>query len=314
MNKKKVENNDLPAEINSKGAGRKKKPLTKIAALCMAVLLIGSAGLVAAAASNNASSASGAAPSASSSGTMDGGQRGPWGMMGGADAYAVAAQVLGTTTDAIKQAEQNGTSLGQQLIDAGKLDAFKTAYLDAVKASLDSVYSKAQAAIDGWDGTAALPGMGGPGMDSTGAGQRGGMGDKPGGMMGGADACTVAAQVLGTTTDAIKQAQQSGTSIGQQLIDAGKLDAFKTAYLDAVKASLDSAVTSGKMTQDQADSMYAQMQTTIGAWDGTTNLPGCSPRGMGPGMKGGMGDKGSMSGGQSSKSSGQLDATTGTNA
>ena len=88
----------------------------------------------------------------------------------------------------------------------------------------------------------------------------------------------IAATVMNTTETAVETAIQNGTSLGSQLTAAGKLDAFKTAYLAAVKTKFDTVVKSGKMTQTQADQIYNKIQTSVNAWDGTGNMPMGGPR------------------------------------
>ena len=63
-------------------------------------------------------------------------------------------------------------------------------------------------------------------------------------------------------------------------IVSGQLDAFQQQRLDAYKASLAFPVANQKMTQAQADTLYANMQLRVDACDGT---------GIGAGNGAGMG-------------------------
>ena len=189
-------------------------------------------------------------------------------------ATGIAASVLGKTEDEIKEAVKSGLSLYQQLTDAGKLDAFKTAYLAELKTKLDAAvtagtltqaetdekYASKQAEIAAWDGSTELSkggkDKGGEAKDSTNV-----------------NVIKVAASVLGKTEDEIKESVKSG-KIGDLLVAAGKVDEFKTAYLAETKSKLDAAVTAGTLTQAEADEKYAAETTKMDAYDGTIHLCG----------------------------------------
>lgn len=84
---------------------------------------------------------------------------------------------------------------------------------------------------------------------------------------------SVAASVLGKTEDEIKDAIKADKT-GTLLIEAGKVEEFKAAYLTAVREKLDAAVTAGTMTQEEADAKYSAEQEKMAAYDGTAHLCG----------------------------------------
>ena len=129
---------------------------------------------------------------------------------------------------------------------------------------------------------------GGPG-----GGGRGGLG---GGMgMGGSQNSLVAtaAQVLGMAQPDLVATLNTGKTIADVAKDKGvALDKIVEAFIAARKTALDQAVTSGRMTQAQEDTMLATMRTNAAAQlsaafqprgygDGTGT---CTGTGMGAGM------------------------------
>jgi hypothetical protein len=83
----------------------------------------------------------------------------------------------------------------------------------------------------------------------------------------------VAADILGKSTDEVRDAVKDG-KVGDLLIAADKVDAFKAAYLAEAKTKLDAAVAAGTITQAQADEKYAAKKAKMDAYDGTTHLCG----------------------------------------
>ena len=80
----------------------------------------------------------------------------------------------------------------------------------------------------------------------------------------------LAAEVTGQTVDQlIAERETSGKTIGQILADEGKLDEFNAAKLAELKLQLNDDVTSGKLTQAEADAIYLTRSTNIAACDGT---------------------------------------------
>ena len=99
------------------------------------------------------------------------------------------------------------------------------------------------------------------------------MRDRRGGKGYHVNVIAVAAQVLGITEDDAKVAIKDG-KIGDLLIAAKKVDAFKTAYLAATKEKLDAAVEAGTLTKAQADEKYSEAQNKMNNYDGTQHLCG----------------------------------------
>jgi hypothetical protein len=87
------------------------------------------------------------------------------------------------------------------------------------------------------------------------------------------DVISVAASVLGETGEEVKESVKAG-KVGDLLVEAGKVDEFKAAYLAEAKSKLDAAVTAGSLTQAQADEKYAEAKDKMDAYDGTTHLCG----------------------------------------
>lgn len=248
-----------------------RKSVKKAALYCVSILVILSTGVTALAAASNDSSTEGADAKGSNSSASEK-TKSNHGVH--VSATRIASSVLGKTEDEIRAAVKSGTSLGQQLTDAGKLDHFKSAYLAEYKSKLDAAvaagaltqaqadqkYASKQSEIDAWDGSEELSkhgrGHSGKEHDATGV-----------------SVIAVAATVLGKTEDEIKQSVKSD-KVGTLLLEAGKLDAFKKAYLAESKSKLEAAVTAGTFTQQQADEKYAEEQTKMQSYDGTTHLCG----------------------------------------
>jgi len=76
-----------------------------------------------------------------------------------------------------------------------------------------------------------------------------------------------AAQVTGKTKQEIKDALKSGKTLKTIIEESGKLEEFNTVTADSVKARLDKDVLEGRITQAQADTLYAKVQSEIA--DGT---------------------------------------------
>ncbi|HEY5466756.1 MAG TPA: hypothetical protein VIL27_06980, partial [Clostridia bacterium] len=100
--------------------------------------------------------------------------------------------------------------------------------------------------------------------------------------------------LTGKTVEEVTAARQEGATYGAQAVAADQLDAFQQQRLDAYKASLDDAVANQKMTQAQADNLYANMQLRVDACDGTGIGAGSgvgmgAGRGTGTGICGGTG-------------------------
>lgn len=86
------------------------------------------------------------------------------------------------------------------------------------------------------------------------------------------DILKIAATVLDKSEEEIIKTEKDGTHLGQQLIDANKLEEFKTTFLSEAKAKLALAVENKSITKEEADNKYSMLETKITAWDGTTSL------------------------------------------
>lgn len=212
--------------------------------------------------------------------------------MGGyVDTLTVAASVLDQTEAEIKTALGDSGTIGDLLIKAKKLDAFKTAYLKEAKKNLDAAvtagtitqteadekYKSYQERMAEYDGSAALKG------ESKGGSKR----DHKGGRShSNVNVVSIAATVLDKTEAEIKTEVGETGKIGDLLIAANKLEAFKKAYLSALSTELKASVTAGSLTQEQADEKYATEKEKMAAYDGTTHLCGGKGHGGSKGQRG----------------------------
>ncbi|GHV13806.1 hypothetical protein FACS1894219_09110 [Clostridia bacterium] len=89
----------------------------------------------------------------------------------------------------------------------------------------------------------------------------------------GVNVISVAADVLGITAEEVEESVRTG-KVGDLLVAADKVEEFKSAYLTELKSKLDSAVTGGTLTQEEADEKYAAEKVKIDAYDGTSHLCG----------------------------------------
>lgn len=110
----------------------------------------------------------------------------------------------------------------------------------------------------------------------------------------------IVADVTGESIEDVTEARNAGSPYGSQAAEAGKLEEFKAARLAQYKLALESAVKEGRITQAQADEMYAAMEarmsdcTGVGAGNG----PAIGGRGGGRGNGAGQGlGFGKMAGG-----------------
>jgi len=80
----------------------------------------------------------------------------------------------------------------------------------------------------------------------------------------------LAAEVTGQTVDQlIAERDTTGKTIGQILADDGKLAEFNAAKLAELKLQLNDEVTSGKLTQAEADAIYLTRSTNVAACNDT---------------------------------------------
>lgn len=162
-------------------------------------------------------------------------------------------------------------------IDETKLkDALKQTSLDQVQADLAAgKITQAQAdqmtqAIQNGNGPLfGFGGRGGPGGPRNGAGPIG-----PG--MRQDDAAL--AQFLGIDQATLEQAEQSGQSLAAIASAHGKSATdLKTFLTTQEQTRLNTAVSSGKITQQQADTMLQQFNRTLDARINATHTPGTGP-------------------------------------
>lgn len=81
----------------------------------------------------------------------------------------------------------------------------------------------------------------------------------------------IAANLTGKSVAELQQQRQAGQTYGAIANEAGKLDEFKTQMLEQKKAILDERVAEGKLTQEQADTIYKNIQENQANCDGTGN-------------------------------------------
>lgn len=89
------------------------------------------------------------------------------------------------------------------------------------------------------------------------------------------------ANLTGQTEDDVLQARQDGTPYGAQAADAGKLDEFKAERLEQYRLRLQQAVEEGRLTQQEADELYKNMEQ---------RMETCNGDGLGYGSGGGFGN------------------------
>ncbi len=101
----------------------------------------------------------------------------------------------------------------------------------------------------------------------------------------------ILAPLTGKTPDEVQAARAAGQSYGEQAAAAGKLAAFSGERLEQYKLRLDEAVKEGRITQADADKLYAAMKARVEACDGTCgNTCGGLGAGAGLGRRNGMGN------------------------
>ena len=96
----------------------------------------------------------------------------------------------------------------------------------------------------------------------------------------------IVSDLTGKSVEDVTEAREAGETYGEQAADAGKLDEFKDARLEQYKLALDEAVKEGRITQAQADELYAAMEARMEACTGDGIGAGC---GLGNGAGGGFG-------------------------
>ncbi len=79
----------------------------------------------------------------------------------------------------------------------------------------------------------------------------------------------IAANLTGKSVAELQQQRQAGKTYGAIASEAGKSAEFKAQMLEQKKIILDERVAAGKMTQEQANTMYQNMQQHQADCDGT---------------------------------------------
>ena len=199
-------------------------------------------------------------------------------------------------SNALKKAEENQIDAD---VTAGRLTQ---AQADKIKAAIES-------------GQAPVIGGGGPGLGG-GFGRHGGFGfGGPGGPGGNLDA---AATYLGVSADTLRTDLESGQSLADvaKATQGKSVDGLVSALVDAEKTEIQSAVTAGHLTQDQATQIESNLQQRVtDVVNGTRPAggPGFGPRhggfggdddGGGPGFFGGGAPGGGTPGGTTGGSTG----------
>lgn len=99
----------------------------------------------------------------------------------------------------------------------------------------------------------------------------------------------ITAGVIGKTVEQVTLERATGKTFGTIADEAGKLDEFKAQTLEQKKAILDQRVTEGKLTEEQADSIYDSLVTNQATCDGDGSARIGKTMGAGFGQGQGMG-------------------------
>jgi len=100
----------------------------------------------------------------------------------------------------------------------------------------------------------------------------------------------ITAELTGKTVTELSSERSTGKTFGTIANEAGKLAEFKTQMLEQKKTLLDQRVNDGKLTQEQADNIYNNMQSNQATCDGTGNAGIGKNYGAGFGQGNGMGN------------------------
>jgi hypothetical protein len=99
----------------------------------------------------------------------------------------------------------------------------------------------------------------------------------------------IAANLTGKSVAELQQQRQAGQTYGAIANEAGKLEEFKAQMLEQKKVVLDERVADGKLTQEQADTIYQNMQENQANCDGSGNGNGRMGKNAGAGFGQGNG-------------------------
>jgi hypothetical protein len=186
---------------------------------------------------------------------------------------AIAASQLGSDADEQAIIDDAAKRLGVEPSELSEaLEQAYSARIDAAVAAGKLTQEQADALkerIQAGD----VPLVGGPLFGHHGPGFGGHHGLRAGGL-------DAAASYLGLTGEELHDQLESGKTLAEVATAEGKsVDGLKQAMLDAAKQELDAAVGEGKLTEEQADQLLANLEERI---DDLVNgtLPG--PGGNGP--------------------------------
>jgi lambda repressor-like predicted transcriptional regulator len=202
------------------------------------------------------------------------------GHFAGTDLLDTAADYLGMTEAAIREALRDGKSLADVTKDKGKsVDGLKKAVRDAIRTDADQAVedgalTKQQAdrlvekfsdAVDELVEQSGSPGLEfgfrGPGF---GLGPLGPLGPLEKGIFPGADLMETAADYLGMTEAAVREALRDGKSLADVAKDKGKsADGLKKALRGAIRRDADKAVEDGVLTKQQADRLVEKSGNAV---------------------------------------------------
>ncbi|MDD4801345.1 MAG: DUF2680 domain-containing protein [Syntrophomonas sp.] len=112
----------------------------------------------------------------------------------------------------------------------------------------------------------------------------------------------ITAGLTGKSVETLNQERATGKTYGAIASEAGKLEEFKAQMLEQKKVILDQRVEGGKITQEQADTIYTAIQNNQTNCDGTGSAKigqkagirfgnGPGEKGQGVGMKQGQGNR-----------------------
>ena len=78
--------------------------------------------------------------------------------------------------------------------------------------------------------------------------------------------------LLGIDKDTLNEKLANGATVYDLLKEAGKIEEYKRALLDAKKEKLDKLVDYGKLTREEADIKIEKYKAKLDNWDGTNNI------------------------------------------
>lgn len=184
----------------------------------------------------------------------------------------VVAQQTGLTGGEVMAQVLDGATLADVITaNGGDVDAVTQAAVDAVTAQVNAAVAAGTLTQQQADTLLAnLPDAVGRAFDGDLRG--GGRGNRPGGQrQPGAAALQLANTMLdtvasqtGLTREDILTQMRDGATLADVITGAGgSVDAVKTAVTTAVTDEINQAVTDGRITQQQADALLAQLPTTL---------------------------------------------------